>query len=520
MSTKSTKRDKSAAMTGNPPVNIPPTRVSARIEARQTQHTPSWVTPSTTNGEKRLLQALLDHLHDSADSLAVLQYLTKEFRPIAATLHTIPTIRKVRSRLLELDIAFIRYDRTQNKWQYWNGFTETGMLAWAGEGTTTTRVHTSTMRDTSGEPVSEHARGSSSATLDEETENEEEKEDKSAQKSPDPLGTSNKQQTMDPPADRDPPAASSSPDISTQTQMEAYSTLSQLTTQTQSPALLTTPARRAPAPSEWFQSPQKIRNPYTGRMVQAPTPPRLQAMIQDLQNHEDWFEEPDDASLVLQQQDDQTPSTRTATQHAGRGTSPQVDGDGFIEVLPPHGGHQRTTPRTAHTSTATQVQNRYQVLMEEAMETLTEHAQGLETTATERHQARMDKTQTEIQSAVAAAIDTIQQAAETQCATQKETLSRYCNEQVESLIADLDNFSGQAHQIQQEILNGVRDGTNEARTVPIEDEEVIEEVIPPPESRRTKRFPQVDYQAIMSGRNPPSPLPDKAAAPSEVPEEK
>ncbi|KAI2501046.1 hypothetical protein MHU86_13400 [Fragilaria crotonensis] len=154
------------------------------------------------------------------------------------------------------------------------------------------------------------------------------------------------------------------------------------------------------------------------------------------------------------------------------------------------------------------------------METLTEHAQGLETTATERHQARMDKTQTEIQSAVAAAIDTIQQAAETQCATQKETLSRYCNEQVESLIADLDNFSGQAHQIQQEILNGVRDGTNEARTVPIEDEEVIEEVIPPPVSRRTKRFPQVDYQAIMSGRNPPSPLPDKATAPSEVPEEK
>ncbi|KAI2501045.1 hypothetical protein MHU86_13399 [Fragilaria crotonensis] len=165
------------------------------------------------------------------------------------------------------------------------------------------------MRDTSGEPVSEHARGSSSATLDEETENEEEKGDKAAQKSPDPLGTSNKQQTMDPPADRDPPAASSSPDISTQTQTEAYSTLSQLTTQTQSPALLTTPARHALAPSEWFQSPQKIRNPYTGRMVQAPTPPRLQAMIQELQNHEDWFEEPDDASL--QQQDDLTPSTRT-----------------------------------------------------------------------------------------------------------------------------------------------------------------------------------------------------------------
>lgn len=81
-------------MSGNPPAHNPPTRVSARIEARQINDTPAWITPTTTNGEKSLLLAVLDHLHDLADCLAVLHYLTKAFHPIAATLHFVPTIRK------------------------------------------------------------------------------------------------------------------------------------------------------------------------------------------------------------------------------------------------------------------------------------------------------------------------------------------------------------------------------------------------------------------------------------------
>ena len=84
-------------------------------------------------------------------------------------------------------------------------------------------------------------------------------------------------------------------------------------------------------------------------------------------------------------------------QPAGRRCSPQIDKDGFIEVPPLHGGHQRTNPRMAHTSRATRGQNRYHVLMEEAIETLTAHAHGLETMATEHHQARMDQAKTEIQ---------------------------------------------------------------------------------------------------------------------------
>ena len=64
-------------------------------------------------------------------------------------------------------------------------------------------------------------------------------------------------------------------------------------------------------------------------------------------------------------------------------------------------------------STATHAQNRYHVLMEEAMEPLTAHAHGLETTTTECHQAQTDQTQMKIHSAMEAAIDKIQKAAET-----------------------------------------------------------------------------------------------------------
>jgi hypothetical protein len=125
------------------------------------------------------------------------------------------------------------------------------------------------------------------------------------------------------------------------------------------------------------------------------------------------------AAPVVDQADD--PTVTIAKQPAGRRSSPQVDDDGFVEVPQLHCGHQRTTPRTAHTSTATQLQSRYHVLMEEAMETLTAHASKLETTAAEHQQTRMDQTQMEIQPALlAAAIGKIQQAAETQCAAQRE----------------------------------------------------------------------------------------------------
>jgi hypothetical protein len=134
----------------------------------------------------------------------------------------------------------------------------------------------------------EHTSNGSDTTGDE-AKNAEEKGDNHAQKSPDPLGTSNTQQKLvllDPPADRDPPAASSSLNP---TDTDMSNTLSQQTTHKLSPP-------REIAPLAWFQFPQKIRNPYTGRMVQAPTPPCLQEMMQDLQDQEDWFETPDDAS--------------------------------------------------------------------------------------------------------------------------------------------------------------------------------------------------------------------------------
>ena len=71
------------------------------------------------------------------------------------------------------------------------------------------------------------------------------------------------------------------------------------------------------------------------------------------------------------------------------------------------------------------------------------------------------------------AIDWINKATDTTCNMRKQELERFCEAlQVESLMTDLDNFSGQAQRIQHEILNGVvQDGVVASRTIPIDDDD-------------------------------------------------
>ena len=69
-----------------------------------------------------------------------------------------------------------------------------------------------------------------------------------------------------------------------------------------------------------------------------------------------------------------------------------------------------------------------------------------------------------------------------------------------NLISDLDNFSGQARQILQEILNGVRDGEIEAKTVPIEDEDQDGTAgIEVTNQKKPSRWQHVDEEAILCG---------------------
>ncbi|KAI2489895.1 hypothetical protein MHU86_24683 [Fragilaria crotonensis] len=312
-----------------PPAGKPPPRMSARIEARQHHTTPGWITTTGTNEEKRLLAALLDYLHESADSIAVLQYLTKEFRPMAATLHTVPTIRKVRSRLLALSVPYIRHDSGTKQWSYWNDYTVPGIAAW-----TTTQQDIPAQMDIAASPGAapldptlppgdSHLGGPVHTTGT--------------------VPTALQLASPDPPADKDPPADSPSPHSSLAMATDSGYTRHSSPPPTQSPPLLhSTPAGPSdaadtsgstgipqPAPI-WFQSPKKIRNPYTGQIVNTPATPGLQAMVQDLQNHDDWYQDLHDGA--------------SPPKPAEAGDPPRMDEDGFITVHTPRRRQSRVQP--------------------------------------------------------------------------------------------------------------------------------------------------------------------------------
>ena len=135
--------------------------------------------------------------------------------------------------------------------------------------------------------------------------------------------------------------------------------------------------------------------------------------------------------------------------------------------------------------TQQQPRNRYNILMDEALETMTEHARVLEHTAEERHRRRLEQSKDRMNTVLDDAIQKINSITDSKCATQKQDLECFCEAQVESLISDLDNFSGQARRIQQEVLNGVQDGAIASKTVPPDDDDMarLGTTAPPPKHR-------------------------------------
>jgi hypothetical protein len=238
-------------------------------------------------------------------------------------------------------------------------------------------------------------------------------------------------------------------------------------------------------------------------------------MVQSLQDHDNWYE------------DEEEPKKMPPIQTTKSTRAPQVDDDGFITV-PPHRSVRYGTQPTniAEVSTLTAHHNRCRVLMEEVIERMTAHAQTLEKEAEIHHTTRLDQAKKEIQTITSDALGQINEAT--------TEMERHCESQLESLISDLDNFSGRAQQIQQEILNGVRDGTNDARTVPIDEEDD-----PPPLMDRTRtqehehgmpvghqpaaeevpvrRWTKVDYDAIQNNLPVLAPTSKAHSAPTPSP---
>ncbi|KAI2511379.1 hypothetical protein MHU86_2990 [Fragilaria crotonensis] len=531
-------------MSTHPTSHAAPPRTSARLEARQNRGAPGWITPAGGNEEKRLIMALVDYLHDASEDLAVLRYLTKEYRAIASTMNTIPTVRKVRKRLTELGVPYLQYDYSRKKWMYWNDYSETGMIAWQDQAESSSTDEDEGNQDeeekhqqeehedqllrtqsTSGgghQQVKEDVQDKGDPILAEDTLPPPEHRQS--------VATSVTQQqadkftSPDPPTDKDPPATRNAPLDPSAPQDTAEEAYEDQSSQSSSPLL--TPrmdiATRTSRPGHhpaWFSSPTPIRNPYTGQQMQIPLPTRLQHMVQELQDHDDWFADEDNdgttpETAIHVDEEDSSPMK----QHRRRPTPPPTDEDGFITV-PPHRNErpsnnpitQRAVPPRP-TPPKTQ-QNTHQVTLDTVMETLSEHARTLEHAAMIQHRNRMDQAKEELQVAVKEAIEQIKQAGDAQCVEQKQALDRYCGEQMESLISDLDNFAGQAQRIQQEILQGVRDGTDAARTVPIDDEEEIPAAVTGQPGRKqqgkatvdnsdtvpTQRWTRVDYEEITKG---------------------
>lgn len=451
--------------------------------------------------------ALVDHLRESSEDMEILRYLTKEYWTLGPTMHTVPTMRKVRTRLLELGVVYVRYHKISRLWTYWNDYTAEGLAVW--EESAANEDKEVAIQDKEDKELEDEADIEEYLSVSQVA-----KRSTASVDVKDPFIISegdHKMTSPDPPADKDPPAALATAHASgSANDEEAYH--SDALPAMQSPQLLLPSS--APAEVEWFQSPPRHLKPYTGKLMMMPLPTRLQHMVQNLQDHDDWYEE------------EQKKAAPTQTIHQSQAR--QMDEDGFITVTPQRGsrtGTQPTTrmvPTTADVLTPTTHHNRYHVLMDEVMDKMTAHAKMLEDEAVAHHTTRLGQARTEIETAATDALGQIQEAT--------VQLERHCESQLESLISDLDNFSGQAHQIQQDILNGVRDGTNAARTVPIDDDDELPQPTVSPQSQEhqgpkagnsnakedvpVRRWTKVDYDAIQHPLPKSSP---KHAHPAQAP---
>jgi hypothetical protein len=249
-----------------------PPRISVRIEARQNRkEEPAWITPTANNEEKRLLvTTLMEHLREYTTDIAVLRYITKEYWSLAPTMNTIPTLKKVRARLLELGVGYVRYNKEDTRlWTYWNDYSEDGMAAWTAK-TVSPQDLSDEQRMVNPDP------DEGQQVLTQNTSDEEGSQSGR---------TATIRASPDPPADKDPPAtvrASYATAVSTYEQGYQEEAYKSDAPSTQSPPLLLNPPTGQP--TDWFQSPPRVvvRNPYTGQMMQTPLPTRLHQMVQEL----------------------------------------------------------------------------------------------------------------------------------------------------------------------------------------------------------------------------------------------
>ena len=409
------------------------TRTSARIEARQGSSLPGWAIPTGNNDERRLMQALLDHIQatDDIDDTGLYRYLYKESEVIRNDLKTLKVFRWIRAQLASFRIPYVQYNPVNRKWMYWNDYTLTGLTAW--------RDQKSQAHD---DPDAEFSDDDTTAAEDMIT-----AEDASATTTEDPtverttadqpntrmaeIETSLSQVANPTTDDATAPSELRHPHRAQPTIPETVDTPSpprHMAEPQQSPPLLQ--ARTSPSPAQppghlptqqWFQSPPPRLDPTTGHTYTAALPVQMQRMVAELTDQADWYESdtnnttPSDQATTPRQSvtidlitppTEAHPSTGIPDTLDARFRAAAFESPGTVATgLTPHS----TARRPRESSLTVPMTPRLQVLLENTLDTLTEHARALEEAAMERHRLRMERSQDVIRNAIQDAVELFKQ---------------------------------------------------------------------------------------------------------------
>lgn len=292
-------------------------RTGARIEAKQQGLTlPQWKVPKGSNEEKRPMQGMLKHLQetDGIDNAGIYRYLFREADAITNQLHLVPVLRKVRARLAEYEVPYMKYESAEQHWMYWNDFTLTGLLVWKDILQADAIDMTDDVDDEEYGAEEEGLEDTEDITSERPSNKNKEKQapptDKNIRQemltakddeavSLDPLRQEGSQGDNSPPllpvTRIGPPAVIRNEHEQTERTEKMNLSQSAWTELTGEMDLSQIPAQQTPLPlptqKEWMRSPAKRHNPYTGRVISDPIADRLQAMVEEIQGHTDWYEE-------------------------------------------------------------------------------------------------------------------------------------------------------------------------------------------------------------------------------------
>ena len=128
----------------NPPQRIRASERQAqrrlnKSEAISNNCTAKWVIGGTRSDERRLLERMIDFLHEDTTldtNPRIALFLLRQWGDLSHTIHTVSTMELVKNRLLEMGVPYIRKIQQEGdgttlrdtvRWEYWNNYMVAGI---------------------------------------------------------------------------------------------------------------------------------------------------------------------------------------------------------------------------------------------------------------------------------------------------------------------------------------------------------------------------------------------------------